>query len=124
MNSRLNVEKSEDNLNAIRKACKIGACPEYFKYDQLRTEKTTGNMFYEFNETDPKFRPTYKYDVGLDRFDTSIKQRFPAWTDRILHWTNPRSTVGIEQVSYDSIQNVKLSDHRPVKAIFKLFLTA
>lgn len=57
--------------------------------------------------------PTYKFDIGTDRYDTSEKARIPAWTDRIL-----RKGTNIRQLSYDSAP-LKFSDHRPVYATFQ-----
>ena len=31
------------------------------------------------------FEPTYKYDVGTDRYDTSEKSRCPAWYDALFY---------------------------------------
>lgn len=41
--------------------------------------------FSGFSEGPLNFRPTYKFDTGKDVYDTSSKQRVPAWTDRILY---------------------------------------
>jgi len=53
--------------------------------DQLEREKRRGNVFVGFREGPLNFPPTYKFDKGTDTYDSSAKQRIPAWTDRILY---------------------------------------
>lgn len=36
--------------------------------------------FEGYQEGPILFRPTYRYDVGTDNYDTSEKMRIPAWT--------------------------------------------
>jgi len=36
--------------------------------------------FSNYEEGPLLFRPTYRYDVGTDNYDTSEKYRIPAWT--------------------------------------------
>ena len=36
--------------------------------------------FSEYEEGPLLFRPTYRYDLGTDTYDTSEKMRIPAWT--------------------------------------------
>ncbi|XP_037938311.1 type II inositol 1,4,5-trisphosphate 5-phosphatase [Teleopsis dalmanni] len=85
------------------------------KHDQLIQEMRKGNCFNGYTEGPIKFRPTYKYDVGTDNFDSSEKQRAPAYCDRVL-WKGSR----IEQLAYDSVMEIRLSDHKPVYAIFRV----
>lgn len=97
-------------------------------------------VFVNFHEPEVlKFRPSYKYDAGTSNWDSrwffncflylffshayysftfSEKCRCPAWCDRILWYTE--SSDRIVQTLYDSIDDVKLSDHKPVVAAFQL----
>ncbi|XP_023035334.1 type II inositol 1,4,5-trisphosphate 5-phosphatase [Drosophila willistoni] len=84
------------------------------QYDQLGQEMRKGRCFDGYTEGEIKFRPTYKYDPGTDNYDSSEKQRAPAYCDRVL-WKGTR----IEQLAYDSIMEIRQSDHKPVYAIFR-----
>lgn len=54
------------------------------EFDQLRQQRELGNVFGGFREGSIQFPPTYKYDLFSNDYDTSEKQRAPAWTDRVL----------------------------------------
>ncbi|CAN0902185.1 Type IV inositol polyphosphate 5-phosphatase 9 [Linum grandiflorum] len=91
--------------------------------DQLKAELRKGRVFDGWNEGSIQFAPTYKYcpnsEVyhGLDSFSPYChprpsKGRAPAWCDRII-WFGE----GLKQSQYGRGEN-KLSDHRPIRAIF------
>ncbi|GLJ15963.1 hypothetical protein SUGI_0263990 [Cryptomeria japonica] len=85
--------------------------------DELKTEQKAGRVFQQWKEGTINFAPTYKYAPNSDHYSgTQIKaggkRRVPAWCDRILWYGN-----GLEQISYERAE-YKLSDHRPVSAIF------
>ncbi|KAK0564422.1 Inositol-1,4,5-trisphosphate 5-phosphatase 1 [Tilletia horrida] len=81
--------------------------------DQLRRAQDTNMAFVGFTEGQIGFRPTYKYDNGTSTYDTSEKQRIPAWTDRILYRGS-----GLRQLIYQRAELIT-SDHRPVYAFFE-----
>ncbi|SPO25336.1 related to phosphatidylinositol phosphate phosphatase [Ustilago trichophora] len=83
-----------------------------FARDQLRRSKDAGEVFPGYEEGPITFPPTYKYDNGSDQYDSSEKQRIPAWTDRILY-----RGLGLRQLSYARAE-LRTSDHRPVYATF------
>ncbi|OWB67858.1 hypothetical protein B5S33_g4036 [[Candida] boidinii] len=88
-----------------------------FEYDQLNQQMASGESFPFFDEMEINFAPTYKFDNGTDTYDTSEKQRVPAWTDRILSKSTRKRIL--KQIAYDSIPEIKFSDHRPVYGIYK-----
>lgn len=81
--------------------------------DQLTLAQSKGIIFAGYTEPPLYFRPTYKLDVDADTYDSSSKQRIPAWTDRILY-----RTPGMNCVEYNADFSIKTSDHRPVYASF------
>ncbi|CAO1634899.1 unnamed protein product [Parajaminaea phylloscopi] len=84
-------------------------------FDQLHRSRDVA--FVGYHEGALTFPPTYKYDVGSDVYDTSEKQRIPAWTDRILFLQQPPGGHQLRQTTYSRAE-LKTSDHRPVFAIF------
>jgi phosphatidylinositol-bisphosphatase len=84
--------------------------------DQLNIERHLGNVFVDFVEAPVKFLPTYKFDTGWDRYDSSRKKRIPSWTDRILFKPSPNLVL----TSYTSVATIRTSDHRPVVGTFVL----
>eukprot|EP00756_Hemistasia_phaeocysticola_P025029 Hpha_TRINITY_DN15985_c1_g1::TRINITY_DN15985_c1_g1_i1::g.72520::m.72520/K15909/SHIP2, INPPL1; phosphatidylinositol-3,4,5-trisphosphate 5-phosphatase 2 len=90
-----------------------------YAYDQLRTELRKEAAFVEWCESQPLFKPTYRYLRGEDQYSEE-KQRIPSWCDRVL-WKG-LSEEPIEQEDYNSVQTVLSSDHRPVYSVFKLML--
>ncbi|CAJ1933006.1 unnamed protein product [Sphenostylis stenocarpa] len=89
------------------------------EYDQLMMEVMSGNMLRGWHEGTIKFAPTYKYCPNSDLYygccyqgKKAAKKRAPAWCDRVI-WLGK----GLKQMEYSRSES-KLSDHRPVKALF------
>ncbi|XP_017844552.2 LOW QUALITY PROTEIN: inositol polyphosphate 5-phosphatase E [Drosophila busckii] len=113
----------------------------YMHTDQLSSVLADGAAFRGFMEANITFPPTYKYDPGSQNFDTSSKQRAPAYTDRILFKYRQvqglvirrQSTVPgvstptqpyVQCLLYDSVPSITTSDHKPVWALFRSFIRA
>ncbi|EHY51917.1 Inositol-1,4,5-trisphosphate 5-phosphatase 1 [Exophiala dermatitidis] len=105
------------------------ALGKLYENDQLNIQMVVGNCFNYYREGRVKFLPTYKYDIGTDDFDSSDKQRIPAWTDRIVWKINHRSTAvqageilgtQMKQLEYNSVMALRFSDHKPVYATFEM----
>ncbi|XP_028043992.1 inositol polyphosphate 5-phosphatase E-like isoform X2 [Bombyx mandarina] len=108
--------------------------------DQLTAVLEDGAAFRDFREAPITFPPTYKYDPGSQQFDTSSKQRAPAYTDRILYKSRTMAnnstsafsglrrisavpvSSGVKCLAYNSVQSVCTSDHKPVWALFSTTL--
>lgn len=105
--SALDPEKAKSLIKSSR-------YDEVLKFDQLRDQMREGKVFHGFTEGQITFRPTYKYDINTDNWDSSEKNRSPAWCDRIL-WKGEN----ISQIDYVSMGQYKLSDHKPVASLFE-----
>ncbi|KAF8915801.1 DNase I-like protein [Mucidula mucida] len=81
--------------------------------DQLKQVMDARIAFAGYEEGPLLFRPTYRYDLGTDNYDTSEKYRIPAWTDRILYRGHQ-----LDLAVYARAE-LKGSDHRPVFALFR-----
>ena len=103
------------------------ALGKLYENDQLNIQMVQGNCFQFYREGRVGFLPTYKYDLGKDEFDSSDKQRIPAWTDRILFKVNQKNLqqgddlgTKLKQIEYDSVMQMRFSDHRPVYSTFEM----
>lgn len=81
--------------------------------DQLTRSREIGAVFPGYIESPIKFKPTYKYDNGTHTYDSSEKQRIPAWTDRVLF-----KGEGLGILEYGRAE-LRTSDHKPVYATFQ-----
>ncbi|KAJ4962814.1 hypothetical protein NE237_022753 [Protea cynaroides] len=84
--------------------------------DQLLQEAERGQVFSGYCEGTLTFKPTYKYNIGSSNYDTSYKVRVPSWTDRILYKIENFGNIEATLRSYESIDSIHSSDHKPVKA--------
>jgi len=80
-----------------------------------QTGSHLGGAMEHLQEAEINFKPTYKFDVGTNAYDSSEKRRAPAWCDRVL-WGGTGGTVG--PLLYDACLNTVTSDHKPVKALY------
>jgi hypothetical protein len=101
----------------------------YLHHDQLCSVLADGAAFKGFTEAKITFPPTYKYDPGTQNFDSSSKQRTPAYTDRILYkqragrrFSGQFETPPLQCLVYDSVSSITTSDHKPVWGVFKAHL--
>ncbi|KAI9219530.1 Endonuclease/exonuclease/phosphatase [Blastocladiella britannica] len=86
--------------------------------DQLRMTMAKSDAFAGYAESAIGFPPTYKYDIGSMRFDTSEKRRTPAYCDRILYRSPPAgpepTPVGERYMWHPAYVH---SDHKPVSLL-------
>lgn len=97
----------------IRYLASVNDFKKLLSLDQLNLQREVGRVFKGYNEGNITFRPTFKYDLNTDSWDSSEKKRQPAWCDRIL-WAGE----GIKQTLYRSHMSLKISDHKPVSAFY------
>ncbi|NXH87415.1 INP5K phosphatase, partial [Edolisoma coerulescens] len=101
---------------------------------QLNMAKKKEAFLKEFKEGPLQFKPTYKFDLYSEVYDTSEKRRKPAWTDRILwkvknhcevtskdgEFLEEEHLISVTLNNYVSHMTYGISDHKPVSGTFKL----
>lgn len=85
--------------------------------DELNDCIVKDQIFHGFLEGRINFKPTYKFDVNKDDYDTSSKLRIPSYTDRILFKAKKKNSISCHH--YDAVMNLRLSDHRPVYGLYE-----
>ncbi|PIA52483.1 hypothetical protein AQUCO_01000395v1 [Aquilegia coerulea] len=90
--------------------------------DQLLQEAERGQIFEGYCEGTLDFKPTFKYNIGSSNFDTSHKERVPSWTDRILFKIDKSEDTDTTLHSYESLDHIRSSDHKPVRALLSINL--
>ncbi|KAL8953841.1 MAG: hypothetical protein Q9222_000350 [Ikaeria aurantiellina] len=121
LNGDLNYRIDTMSRDVIMKAIQSGNRQKILERDQLLVSRRRNPAFglRPFTEHPIEFDPTYKYDVGSDTYDSSEKHRAPAWCDRILY----RGPGNIKQLDYRR-HELRVSDHRPVSAAFRIRIKA
>ncbi|KAK2166180.1 hypothetical protein LSH36_41g13107 [Paralvinella palmiformis] len=104
----------------IEEKVQKGELKSLWPHDQLKKLMKDELIFTGFKEGPLTFPPSFKFDMGTD----VVKQRKPAWCDRILWFVEKDAFMGchldVQLLTYRSISSYKESDHRPVMAEFIL----
>ncbi|RWS22603.1 Type II inositol-1:4:5-trisphosphate 5-phosphatase-like protein, partial [Leptotrombidium deliense] len=109
----LNYRLMDLTSDQVRKLLESHEYSRVLQHDQLKIQHNAMKVFVGFNEGDIRHKPTYKYDPGTDNWDSSEKNRPPAWCDRVLWSGGPTKLL-----MYRSHSKLKISDHKPVSALF------
>ncbi|WVZ92891.1 hypothetical protein U9M48_038926 [Paspalum notatum var. saurae] len=120
----LNYRVAMDDAGEARQLVRARKWGMLLEHDELLLELATGRQFDGWSEGRVTFAPTYKYHRNSDEFywradggggapGVKKQHRAPAWCDRIL-WRGK----GMRQVRYERCGGYRLSDHRPVRAVF------
>lgn len=112
----LNYRLSSEQIDMVRvkEILEANNHMSLLQYDQFRAQHAARKIFVGYLEAPITFRPSYKYDPGTDNWDTSEKNRAPAWCDRCL-WKGDHISVR----EYRSHPALRLSDHKPVSALLE-----
>ncbi|KAM9320861.1 inositol polyphosphate 5-phosphatase K isoform 3-T3 [Gastrophryne carolinensis] len=133
----LNFRIADFGIHFIREVINENRYSLLWEKDQLNIAKKKEHFLQGFMEGPLKFKPTYKFDLNSDVYDTSGKKRRPAWTDRIL-WRlkevseNEQKELACSEFEhilkihlekYTSHMSYGISDHKPVTGTFTLQMT-
>ncbi|KAM6315931.1 inositol polyphosphate 5-phosphatase K isoform 2-T2 [Podargus strigoides] len=132
----LNFRIADYGIHFVRESINNKRYNLLWEKDQLNMAKKKEAFLQEFMEGPLHFKPTYKFDLYSDVYDTSEKKRKPAWTDRILwrvknlcqhaskegEFSEEEQTISVTLNNYISHMSYGISDHKPVTGTFGLEL--
>ncbi|XP_032859093.2 inositol polyphosphate 5-phosphatase K isoform X2 [Tyto alba] len=132
----LNFRIADYGIHFVRESINNKRYSLLWEKDQLNMAKKKEAFLQEFIEGPLQFKPTYKFDLYSDVYDTSEKKRKPAWTDRILwrvknlcqhtskegKFAEEEQTISVTLNNYISHMSYGISDHKPVTGTFGLEL--
>ncbi|XP_062471760.1 inositol polyphosphate 5-phosphatase K isoform X3 [Pezoporus occidentalis] len=132
----LNFRIADYGIHFVRESINNKRYNLLWEKDQLNMAKKKEAFLQEFIEGPLHFKPTYKFDLYSDVYDTSEKKRKPAWTDRILwrvknlcqhapkgsEFSEEQQTISVTLNNYISHMSYGISDHKPVTGTFGLEL--
>ncbi|XP_049657741.1 inositol polyphosphate 5-phosphatase K isoform X2 [Accipiter gentilis] len=132
----LNFRIADYGIHFVRESINNKRYNLLWEKDQLNMAKKKEAFLQEFIEGPLQFKPTYKFDLYSDVYDTSEKKRKPAWTDRILwrvknlcqhaskevEFSEEEQTISVTLNNYISHMSYGISDHKPVTGTFGLEL--
>ncbi|XP_062362776.1 inositol polyphosphate 5-phosphatase K isoform X2 [Cinclus cinclus] len=130
----LNFRIADYGIHFVRESINNKRFNLLWEKDQLNMAKKKEAFLKEFKEGPLQFKPTYKFDLYSEVYDTSEKKRKPAWTDRILwkvknlsevaskegEFPEEENLISVTLNNYVSHMSYGISDHKPVTATFKL----
>ncbi|KAM3934122.1 inositol polyphosphate 5-phosphatase K isoform 1-T1 [Leptodactylus fuscus] len=139
----LNFRIADFGIHFIREVVNSNRYNLLWEKDQLNIAKKKERFLQGFMEGPLKFKPTYKFDLNSDVYDTrwkksllgfNGKKRKPAWTDRILWKIKEDSESELDEAAgsdfehilkvhlekYASHMSYGISDHKPVTGNFIL----
>ncbi|XP_068512506.1 inositol polyphosphate 5-phosphatase K isoform X1 [Anas acuta] len=141
----LNFRIADYGIHFVRESINNKRYNLLWEKDQLNMAKKKEAFLQEFIEGPLQFKPTYKFDLYSDVYDTreqkslfwfNEKKRKPAWTDRILwrvkslcqhaskegEFSEEEQTISVTLNNYISHMSYGISDHKPVTGTFGLEL--
>ncbi|KAM4760201.1 inositol polyphosphate 5-phosphatase K isoform 1-T1 [Cyanocitta cristata] len=139
----LNFRIADYGIHFVRESINNKRFNLLWEKDQLNMAKKKEVFLKEFKEGPLQFKPTYKFDLYSEVYDTreqkslfwfNEKKRKPAWTDRILwkvknlcevaskesEFSEEENPISVTLNNYVSHMSYGISDHKPVTGTFKL----
>jgi hypothetical protein len=91
--------------------------------DQLKREIAAGRTLHGFNEAPIVFAPTFKV-ARHEAKEVYNEKRTPSWTDRVVFKSITSRATHLTAIpgGYTSSPSLTTSDHKPVRAVFKVRL--